>query len=147
MSLLFLALHITTRTHGSLPTACIHVPLKPLDQQLCPFITQTLLLPWSAVTLYSQFFFFFFFFFLSFIYFTSFGEKDKADINSLRWSAPVGLEPAYTRMWVARSTTVLRTPTKRQLYWWQKLRQLGNICSTVSYNVLLSFSFLHSFYS
>ena len=43
-------------------------------------------------------FFFFFFFFLSFIYFTSFGEKDKADINSLRWSAPVGLEPAYTRM-------------------------------------------------
>ena len=39
-------------------------------------------------------------FFLSFIYFTSFGEKDKADMNSLRWSAPVGLEPAYTRMWV-----------------------------------------------
>ena len=35
-------------------------------------------------------------FFLSFIYFTSFGEKDKADMNSLRWSAPVGLEPAYT---------------------------------------------------
>ena len=37
-------------------------------------------------------------FFLSFIYFTSFGEKDKADMNSLRWSAPVGLEPAYTHM-------------------------------------------------
>ena len=52
-----------------------------------------------------------YYFFLSFIYFTSFGEKDKADMNSLRWSAPVGLEPAYTHMWVARSTTVLRTTT------------------------------------
>ena len=54
--------------------------------------------------------FFLFSFFLSFIYFTSFGEKDKADINSLRWSAPVGLEPAYTSIWVACFTTVLRTP-------------------------------------
>ena len=42
--------------------------------------------------------FFCLFVFLSFIYFTSFGEKDKADMNSLRWPAPVGLEPAYTRM-------------------------------------------------
>ena len=46
----------------------------------------------------SNFFFFFFFFFtLSFI-FTSFREQDEACINSLRWSALVGLEPAYTRM-------------------------------------------------
>ena len=52
-----------------------------------------------------------FFFFLLFIYFTSFREQDKAIINSLRWSAPMGLEPAYTHMWVARSTTVLQTPT------------------------------------
>ena len=37
-------------------------------------------------------------FFYDFIYFTSFREQDKADFNSLRWSAPVGLEPAYTRM-------------------------------------------------
>ena len=29
--------------------------------------------------------------------------------RSLRWSTPVGLKPAYTRMWVARSTTVLLT--------------------------------------
>ena len=39
----------------------------------------------------------FFFFTLSFI-FTSFREQDEAYINSLRWSALVGLEPAYTRM-------------------------------------------------
>ena len=38
-----------------------------------------------------------FFFTLSFI-FTSFREQDEAYINSLRWSALVGLEPAYTRM-------------------------------------------------
>ena len=56
----------------------------------------------------------FFFFFLSVIYFTSFGEQDKADINSLRWSAPVGLEPAYIRIGVAHSTTVLQT-----LSWFQ----------------------------
>ena len=37
-------------------------------------------------------------FFYDFIYFTSFREQDKADFNSLRWSALVGLEPAYTRM-------------------------------------------------
>ena len=48
-----------------------------------------------------------FWIFLPFIYFTSFGEQGKADINSLRWSAPVGLKPAYTRMWVAQSTIVL----------------------------------------
>ena len=45
--------------------------------------------------------------FLPFIYFISFREQDKADINSLRWSAPVGLEPVYACMWVTRSTTVL----------------------------------------
>ena len=45
----------------------------------------------------ADFFFFFFFFTLSFI-FTSFREQDEAYINSLRWSALVGLEPAYTRM-------------------------------------------------
>ena len=39
-------------------------------------------------------FFFFFFFFLLFIYFTSFREQDKADIN-FTMSAPVGLESAY----------------------------------------------------
>ena len=62
-----------------------------------------------------------FFFFLSFIYFTSFGEKDKADMNSLRWSARVGLEPAYTRMWVARSTTVLPLSTVlSKLVMWAK---------------------------
>ena len=49
---------------------------------------------------------FFFFLTLSFI-FTSFREQDEAYINSLRWSALVGLEPTYTRMKVARSTTVL----------------------------------------
>ena len=42
-------------------------------------------------------FFLFFFFTLSFI-FTSFREQDEAYINSLRWSALVGLKPAYTRM-------------------------------------------------
>ena len=36
------------------------------------------------------------YFFLSFIYFTSFREQDKVDINALRWSAPVELESAYT---------------------------------------------------
>ena len=41
--------------------------------------------------------FFCFFFTLSFI-FTSFREQDEAYINSLQWSALVGLEPAYTRM-------------------------------------------------
>ena len=40
---------------------------------------------------------FIFFLTLSFI-FTSFREQDEAYINSLRWSALVGLEPAYTRM-------------------------------------------------
>ena len=40
---------------------------------------------------------FFFFLTLSFIV-TSFREQDEAYINSLRWSALVGLEPAYTRM-------------------------------------------------
>ena len=49
--------------------------------------------------------------FLSFIYFTSFRKQDRADINFLQWSTPVGLEPAYTCMWAARSTTVLQTPT------------------------------------
>ena len=47
-------------------------------------------------------------FFSPFIYFT-FREQDKADIISLRWSAPVGLKPAYTRMWVARSNIMLWT--------------------------------------
>ena len=37
-------------------------------------------------------------FFDDFIYFISFREQDKGDFNPLRWSAPVGLEPAYTRM-------------------------------------------------
>ena len=32
------------------------------------------------------------------IHFTSFRKQDKADINYLRWSAQVGLEPAYSRM-------------------------------------------------
>ena len=43
------------------------------------------------------FFLLLFFFTLSFI-FTSFREQDEAYMNSLRWSALVGLEPAYTRM-------------------------------------------------
>ena len=68
-------------------------------------------------SLLANHFFFFFFFFLSFIYFTLFREKDKADMNSLRWSAPVELEPAYTRMWVARSTTVLRTPLTTSVWY------------------------------
>ena len=50
------------------------------------------------------------FVFLPFIYFTSLREQDKADINSLQWSAPVGLEPAYIHMWVACGSTVLQTP-------------------------------------
>ena len=50
-------------------------------------------------------------FFLPFIYFVTFREQDKADINSLRCSALVGFKPVYTHMWVARSTTVLQTPT------------------------------------
>ena len=75
--------------------------------------------------------FFFFFFFLSFIYFTSFGEKDKADMNSLWWSAPVGLEPAYTRMWVARSTTVLRTPTWFCLVWSASEQVLSGVMSRI----------------
>ena len=62
----------------------------------------------------------FIFIFLSFIYFTSFGEKDKADINSLRWSVLVGLEPA----WVARSTTVLWTPT---IMYYDDIEKLSNI--------------------
>ena len=53
----------------------------------------------------------FFFFFLRFSYFTSLREQVKAYINSSRWSMLVGLEHAYICMWVARSTTVLRTPT------------------------------------
>ena len=42
--------------------------------------------------------------FLPFICFTSFRERDKADINSLQWLALVGLvglEPTYSHMWVA----------------------------------------------
>ena len=69
--------------------------------------------------------------FFFFIYFTSFGEKDKADINSLRWSALVGLKPAYTHMWVARSTTVLWTPTK--------------LMSGMSYNNKIYWKELHTF--
>ena len=33
-----------------------------------------------------------------FIYFTSFREQDNPDINSLQWSASMGLEPAYPHM-------------------------------------------------
>ena len=51
-----------------------------------------------------------FFFFFRFIYSTSFREQDEAYMNSLRWSTLVGLEPAYTWMWVAHSTNVLWTP-------------------------------------
>ena len=43
------------------------------------------------------FYLFFYLITLSFL-FTSFREQDEAYINSLRWSALVGLEPAYTRM-------------------------------------------------
>ena len=43
-------------------------------------------------------FFIYLFFFEPFIYFTSFREQDKDDINSLRWSVPVGLESTYTLM-------------------------------------------------
>ena len=38
-------------------------------------------------------------------------SENRTWINSLRWSALVGLEPAYTRMWVASSTTVMWTLT------------------------------------
>ena len=54
---------------------------------------------------------FFFFFFETLMYFTWHREQDEAYINSLRWLTLVGLKPAYTRWWVARYTTVLRTPT------------------------------------
>ena len=52
---------------------------------------------WGYMSRVLFFFFIFIFFTLSFI-FTSFREQDEAYINSLRWSALVGLEPAYTRM-------------------------------------------------
>ena len=48
----------------------------------------------------------FIYFFIFLFFFTSFREQDKANIKSLPWS-----QPAYTRMWVASSTTVLRTST------------------------------------
>ena len=48
--------------------------------------------------------------FLIFIYLTLLREQDQAHINSLRWSTLVGLKPVYSRMWVARSTTVLLMP-------------------------------------
>ena len=51
----------------------------------------------------------FFVFTLSFL-FTSFREQDETYINSLRWPALVGLEPAYIHILFARSTSVLRTP-------------------------------------
>ena len=50
-------------------------------------------------------------FFITFFYFTSLREQDEAYINSSRWSTLVGLELAYICMWVARSTTMLQTPT------------------------------------
>ena len=46
-------------------------------------------------------------FLTQFIYVTSFREQDEAYINSLGWSTLVGLELAYTRMWVACSITPL----------------------------------------
>ena len=61
------------------------------------------------------FFYFFIYLFLTFIYFTSLREQDEAYINSSRWSMLVGLEPAYIRMWVTRSTTALRTATRCRL--------------------------------
>ena len=47
-----------------------------------------------------------------------------------RLSAPVGLEPAYTRMWVARSTTVLRTPT----FWWMPCWRMYIVTFSWIYN-------------
>ena len=38
------------------------------------------------------------YFFTFAVLFTSFREQDEAYIKSLRWSALVGLEPAYTHM-------------------------------------------------
>ena len=51
------------------------------------------------------------FIFLLNIHFTSLREEDKANINSLRWSMMMGLESAYTSIWLTYSTTVLQTPT------------------------------------
>ena len=53
--------------------------------------TSTVKLKWRLCSFTSLFFF-------PFIYFTSFREQDEADINSLWWSASVGLEPAYTHV-------------------------------------------------
>ena len=56
-----------------------------------------------------------FFLFLLLLYFTSFREQDESYTNSLRWSTLVGLEPSYTRIWVAHSTTELWTSTEAYL--------------------------------
>ena len=51
-------------------------------------------------------------FFIPFIYFTSFSEQDKTNINSLRWSARRwDSNQRNACMWVACSTTVLQMPT------------------------------------
>ena len=82
--------HVCTMT-------CLLVPIGNMRQQLLYYCIDY----WQGFSdvmfMIIQCFFFCFFFTLSFI-FTSFREQDEAYINSLRWSALVGLEPAYTRM-------------------------------------------------
>ena len=54
--------------------------------------------------------------FLPFVYVTSFREQNETYINFLQWLTLVGLEPAYTSMWVARFTIVLWMPEEIEKY-------------------------------